>query len=153
LKVHLHNICRTALVVGFVASINCGGGGGGSYSPPPTPNAPGGGGTTAPTITIKAGGVVEPKELRIEIRQQVRFVNEDTRAHQPQSNPHLQHTDCPAINSVGVLQPGENRMSGSFDVERACGFHDHMNPDTAGLGGTIRVAGAEGPPGPVYIKP
>jgi hypothetical protein len=83
----------------------------------------------------------------------VRFVNQDTRAHQPQSNPHLVHTDCPAINAVGVLQPGESRMTGTFDVEKACGFHDHMNPDTQTLLGTIRVAGAEGPSGPVYIKP
>ena len=96
---------------------------------------------------------MDPKEVRIDVRQQVRFVNQDSRAHQPQSNPHLAHTDCPAINSVGVLQPGESRMTGTFDVEKACGFHDHMNPDSPNLGGTIRVAGAEGPPGPIYIRP
>ena len=149
---HLHSFCRTALIAGVVAFVSCGGGGGGSSNTPGTPTNPGGGTGTVPTITIKAGGTLEPRELRIDIRQQVRFVNEDTRAHEPQSNPHLVHTDCPAINSVGVLQPNQSRMTGTFDVERACGFHDHMNPDTAGLGGTIRVAGAEGPPGPVYIK-
>jgi plastocyanin len=104
-------------------------------------------------ITIRADGSVDPKELRVDVQGQVRFTNQDSRAHQPQSNPHLVHTDCPAINNVGVLQPGESRMTGTFDVAKACGFHDHMNPDTSGLGGTIRVAGAEGPPGPVYIKP
>jgi len=89
----------------------------------------------------------------VDVQGQVRFTNQDSRAHQPQSNPHLVHTDCPAINNVGVLQPGESRLTGAFDVAKACGFHDHMNPDTTGLGGTIRVAGYEGPPGPVYIEP
>jgi plastocyanin len=142
----------TGLLVVVLASVTCGGGGGGSYTNPPTSPPPSGGGGAAATITIRADGTVDPKEVRVDMGQQVRFVNQDSRSHQPQSNPHLQHTDCPAINQVGVLAPGENRMTGTFTVERACGFHDHMNPDTTGLGGTIRVAGAEGPPGPVYIK-
>lgn len=149
---HLYNIGRAALAAGVVVSMSCGGGGGGTTpSAPSTPSTPGG--TSVAVITIRSDGTVDPKETRIDIRQQVRFVNQDSRAHQPQSNPHLQHTDCPALNSVGVLNPGESRMTGTFDVERACGFHDHMNPDAPGLGGTIRVAGAEGPPGPIYIKP
>jgi hypothetical protein len=128
--VHVPNICRALLVVAAAAAGSCGGGGGGSNAP-----------------------TMNPKEVRIDVRQQVRFVNQDTRAHQPQSNPHLVHTDCPALNAVGVLQPGDSRMTGAFDVEKVCGFHDHMNPDSPNLGGTIRVAGAEGPAGPVYIKP
>ena len=149
----LKTICRAALAVGIGVAISCGGGGGG-YTPPTTPSTPSTGGNTGTVvITILSGGTLDQKEVRIDVRQQVRFVNQDTRAHQPQSNPHLVHTDCPAINSVGVLQPGESRMTATFDVEKACGFHDHMNPDTQSLLGTIRVAGAEGPPGPVYIKP
>jgi hypothetical protein len=104
-------------------------------------------------ITIRADGSVDPKELRVDVQGQVRFTNQDSRPHQPQSNPHLQHTDCPAINNVGVLQPGDSRLTGLFDSAKACGFHDHMNPDNTALGGTIRVAGAEGPAGPVYIEP
>jgi hypothetical protein len=150
-KVHSTSLGLATVVVGVVASMSCGGGG--TYTPPSTPTSPGGGSAGSVVITIRPDGTVDPKEVRIDVRQQVRFMNQDSRAHQPQSNPHLVHTDCPAINSVGVLQPGESRMTGTFDVEKACGFHDHMNPDTAGLGGTIRVAGAEGPPGPVYIKP
>ena len=149
----LKTVCRTALAFGIAVASSCGGGGGG-YSPPTTPSTPSTGGNTGTVvITILSGGTLDQKEVRVDVRQQVRFVNQDTRAHQPQSNPHLVHTDCPAINAVGVLQPGESRMSGTFDVEKACGFHDHMNPDAQGLLGTIRVAGAEGPPGPVYIKP
>jgi hypothetical protein len=151
--VQLNSFRRLSLIVVVILCANCGGGGGDGYTSPPTsPNPPAGGGGNVAVITIRADGTVDPKELRIGLRDQVRFVNQDTRAHQPQSNPHLMHTDCPAINQVGVVGPGESRTTGSFDVERACGFHDHMNPDTTGLGGTIRVAGAEGPPGPVYIK-
>jgi len=151
--VHLNSICRAALISGVVASISCGGGGGSGYNNNP-PAGPGGGtGTSTAVITIGADGSVTPAEVRIGLRDRVQFVNRDSRPHQPQSNPHLQHTECPAINDVGVLQPGESRTSGTFDIEKACGFHDHMNPDTTRLYGTIRVAGAEAPPGPVYIKP
>jgi hypothetical protein len=150
---YARNFCRALLAAAVVASGSCGGGGGG-YNTPTTPSSPSTGGNTSTTvITILAGGTLDQKEVRIDLRQQVRFVNQDTRAHQPQSNPHLVHTDCPAINSVGVLQPGESRMTGTFDVEKACGFHDHMNPDAQNLLGTIRVAGAEGPSGPVYLRP
>jgi hypothetical protein len=151
--VHVKSICPVVLIAAMSAAGSCGGGGGG-YNTPTTPSTPSTGGNTSTTvITILAGGTLDQKEVRIDVRQQVRFVNQDARAHQPQSNPHLMHTDCPAINSVGVLQPGESRTTATFDVEKACGFHDHMNPDSPNLGGTIRVAGAEGPPGPIYIKP
>lgn len=150
---HLNRICRTASLLGVLTSVACGGGGGDTNTnPPSTPTGPTGAGTPV-TITIRADGTVDPRELRISIQGTVRFVNQDTRPHQPQSNPHLAHTDCPAINRVGVLQPGESRTTDAFSVEKACGFHDHMNPDTSALGGVIRVAGAEGPAGPVYIKP
>jgi hypothetical protein len=151
--VQLLTLRRAAVFSAIVVSVTCGGGGGGTYTPPTTPGTPStGGGDNVPVITIRSGGTVEPGEVRVDVRGQVRFVNQDSRAHQPQSNPHLVHTDCPALNNVGVLQPGESRLTGSFDVEKVCGFHDHMNPDTPGLGGTVRVAGAEGPAGPVYIK-
>ena len=146
----MNSICRAALVAGALIGAGCGGGGG-SYTPPAGPPSTGGSGSIA-TVTIRADGTVDPKEVRINMQDQVRFVNQDTRAHQPQSNPHLVHTDCPAINRVGVLNPGDSRTTDPFTQEKVCGFHDHMNPDTAGLGGIIRVAGAEGPPGPVYIK-
>ncbi len=147
----LNSLRRVVPAFALLTFVGCGGGDGG-YNPPTTPTPQPGGTGNIVVITIRADGTVDPKEVRIALRDQVRFVNQDTRSHQPQSNPHLVHTDCPAINQVGVLAPGENRTTAGFDVERACGFHDHMNPDAPGLGGTIRVAGAEGPAGPVYIK-
>ncbi|HLQ23129.1 MAG TPA: hypothetical protein VK132_07975 [Gemmatimonadales bacterium] len=36
-------------------------------------------------------------------------------------------------------------MHGSFMVAKACGYHDHMNPDNAGLQGVLLVGGAQDP--------
>jgi hypothetical protein len=123
---------------------------GGGYN---NPSAPGGSsGTVAATITIRADGTITPAEVNIPLGSRVRFVNEHGGQHQPTSNPHLSHTDCPAMN-LPILNGGQSANTGTFDVPKACGFHDHMNPDTVELRGTIRVGGAGGPGGPVYIKP
>jgi plastocyanin len=137
---------QIALVATAVAS--CGGGGYGG------PTSPGGGSTGAvgATITIRANGTVEPAEVNISVGQRVRFVNEDGRRHQPTSNPHLSHTDCPALN-LPIMNNGQSMNTGVFDQIKACGFHDHENPDTESLRGTIRVGGAGGPAGPVYVRP
>src|SRR5262245_16344461 len=137
-----------ALALGMMLAA-CGGGGGGGTPPGPGPTPPP---ATPVTITIKADGTLDPKETSIQLGQQVRFVNNDSRMHEPQSNPHLVHTDCPALNRVGVLNPGQERMSDAFNAEKVCGFHDHQNPDNPNLAGLIRVANAEGPGGPIYVK-
>jgi plastocyanin len=101
-------------------------------------------------VTIRAGGVLDPQEIRIDVGQQVRFVNEDSQMHHPQSNPHLQHTDCPQAN-VAALNTGQSATTSAFTTMRACGYHDHNNPDNTRLHGTIRVGNADGPTGPVYV--
>lgn len=122
---------------------NCGG----SYSDPPT--TPGSPGEPAATITIRSDGTLSPSEVAINVGQAVRFINQDARPHQPTSNPHLQHTDCPAAN-LPELSPGQSQNTAVFNTARACGIHDHLNPDTTALHGVIRVGGAQGPGGPVY---
>lgn len=67
------------------------------------------------------------------------FVNNDTRNHDMQSDPHPEHTDCPALAQVGFLSPGQSKTSGNLNTARACGFHDHNLPDVASLNGVIRV--------------
>jgi hypothetical protein len=130
-----------------VAVANCGGG----YSNPNSPGGAGGGGVVGATITIRSDGTVAPTEVRIEVGQRVRFVNEHSGQHQPTSNPHLFHTDCPAMN-LPIMNSGQNANTGIFQEIKACGFHDHINPDTATLYGTIRVGPATNNPGPVYVK-
>jgi plastocyanin len=152
MKVHgIRLSVAAAFAFGLAAltATNCGGGSG---SPPPNPTTPTPPAATIVTVTIQPNGVVEPKEVRVAIGDSVRFINNDARTHEPQSNPHLLHTDCPALNKVGQVAPGQNRTTDPFTVEKVCGYHDHMNPDAAGLAGIIRVAGAEGDPGPIYVK-
>ena len=136
------------IALATIALASCGGG---SYGGSPT--SPGGGtGAVGATITIRANGTVEPSEVSIQVGQRVRFVNEDGRQHQPTSNPHLSHTDCPALN-LPIMNTGGSMNTGVFDQIKACGFHDHQNPDTESLRGTIRIGGATGPSGPVYVRP
>jgi plastocyanin len=144
-------ILAAAVVATGLGAWSCGGGGGSSppAAPSTTPTTPA---STVTTITIGANGELNPKEVRIQLNDTVRFVNNDSRAHEPQSNPHLVHTDCPALNKVGVIGPGQNRTTDPFTAEKVCGFHDHQNPDAPNLAGVIRVAGAEGPGGPIYVK-
>jgi plastocyanin len=132
-----------ALAVTFAA---CGGGG---YNQPTSPSP--GGGSVGATITITANGV-SPKEVDIVPGQTVRFVNNDNRVREMLSTPHLVHDDCPPTNSVGSLQPGANRNTGTFQTLRICGFHDHQNPDDNRFRGQINVGTREGP-APGYSSP
>lgn len=118
-----------ALTLGVAA---CGGGGGG------TPTAPSGPPTVTNTITITAQGT-NPRNIQITAGTRVTFVNQDTRAHNMTSDPHPEHTQCPELNQVGLLAPGQSRESGNLTTVRTCGFHDHDNPGVANLTGTITI--------------
>jgi hypothetical protein len=67
------------------------------------------------------------------------FVNSDSRTHNMTSDPHPTHEDCPELNQVGFLNPGQRRESGNLVVSRTCGFHDHDNPGTLTLQGAITI--------------
>ncbi len=89
------------------------------------------------TITIGATGVT-PSSVEVAVGGTVTFVNSTGDNHDMDSNPHPVHTDCPALN-VGLLRPGESRASQALTTARTCGFHDHNNPGTASLMGTITI--------------
>ncbi len=113
----------TMLMLPLVAS--CG-------SSPSAPSAP------DATITIGPAGVT-PNEVRIKAWGQVRFVNNDTEPHSIVSDPVDVHTQCPPLNQVGVLQPGESRNTGTLNLPGTCGFHDHLNKTNAALRGRIII--------------
>jgi hypothetical protein len=56
-----------------------------------------------------------------------------------ESDPHPVHTDCPPINAVGLLSPGQSRTTGAFPTARTCGFHDHLQPSNNNLNGKIVI--------------
>ena len=99
----------------------------------PTPPAPP---LPAITIHITPAGV-SPKTVEVPLGARVLFVNNDTRDHTMGTDPHPDHTDCPVINQVGLLKPGEQRETGNLVVTRTCGFHDHELPTLTELWGTI----------------
>jgi len=102
----------------------CGCGGGGSA--PSSPSTPG-----ETTITITSSGV-SPTQVTISQGARVLFVNNDSKSHNVASDPHPEHTDCPPINNVGLLQPGQSRETGNMTTVRTCGFHDHDDPPPGG---------------------
>ncbi len=106
---------------------------GGDAGSPSAPSNPG-----ARTVTITASGV-SPTSLAVPAGSRVTFVNNDTRRHDMTSDPHPEHTDCPEINTVGALLPGQSRETGNLVTVRTCGYHDHEQPTNATLRGRILV--------------
>jgi plastocyanin len=114
------------------------GGGDSSPTPAPTPTptpTPTPGGTT---ITI-SNNAVSPQTLTVARGTRVTFVNNDSRTHEMNSDPHPAHTDCPELNDVGFLTVGQSKQSGNLNTARTCGFHDHNQPSTTGLQGRIVI--------------
>jgi hypothetical protein len=69
----------------------------------------------------------------------VEFVNQDSQAHDIQSNPHPAHTECAELN-VGVIEAGQRVSIGLLQLtqdSRTCGYHDETRPDDARFHGSI----------------
>ena len=129
-----------AVVVALVlTAAACGDGSDPAPGPSPTPTPPNPtptpGGTT---FTFTSTGV-SPRTLTVPAGSRVTFVNNDTRVHDMASNPHPEHTDCPPVNQVGFLQPGQTGTTGNLTTVRTCGFHDHNRDTDTSLQGTIVI--------------
>lgn len=120
------------VAVTMAMAVGCGGGSSSSStSPSPDP---------VPSMTvIIANGAVSPQTITVPVGSQVTFVNNDTQDHEIASDPHPEHTDCPPINDVGYLTPGQSRQTGNLVVARSCGYHDHINFENKALQGTIII--------------
>ena len=97
---------------------------------------------TVPTVTITGSGV-SPAQITMDVGGRVRFVNNDSVNRQINSNPFPTHDDCPPINEVDLLTPGQSKMTGVLSLVGACGFHDHLTEGAAAFTGVILVGGAE----------
>jgi plastocyanin len=123
---------RCVILLALLAAA-CGSGGSGTTpSPSPAP-AP-----AAATITI-ANNAVSPASVTVTRGSRVTFVNNDNRVHDMESNPHPEHTDCPEINQVGLISPGQSRQTGVLNTARTCGYHDHDQDTVRSLQGTITI--------------
>jgi plastocyanin len=82
---------------------------------------------------------VSPRQIEVAVGGRVAFVNNDSRVHEMSSDPHPTHEECPPINEVSVLTPGQSRLTGTFPSARTCGYHDHGDNTNTSLQGTIVI--------------
>lgn len=130
--------CHALAIAALVLAGACGGG---SSTPtgPSDGGSGGGGAQSGATITIGANGAVTPAQVTVNTGQTVTFVNNSTRTRNIHSDPHPAHTDCTQVSTVNQIGPGQTKATGAFTSARTCGFHDHDDPDNAGLKGSIVV--------------
>lgn len=121
---------RAAVLLAAAGACGGSGSGGGNPTTPPPVNPF--------TFTISTSGV-SPKEFTVPPGTRVLFVNNDSRRRNMTSDPHPEHTDCPEINNVGLLNTGQNRETGNLNTVRTCGFHDHDDPNNASVRGRIII--------------
>jgi plastocyanin len=141
------NLRILAVAAMAAAAFACGGGGnggggggtggGGGPTGPSNPN-PGNPPAATTTITITSAGV-NPQRITVPVGSRVTFINNDNRQHEMNSDPHPTHGDCPALDQVGFIAPGQTKQTGNLTTARTCGFHDHNQPDVVSLQGQIVV--------------
>jgi hypothetical protein len=125
-----------ALACGIALAAACGSNSSSSGGTGPT------GGCTpssSPNTLVIQNNTICPQTLTVTRGTQVTVLNSDSRAHEMDSDPHPEHTDCPELNQIGHLEPNQTRQSGNLNIARKCGMHDHTSPDTAGLKATITI--------------
>jgi plastocyanin len=129
----------TSLAAALAAAFFAAGCGGSDSTGPSSGgnNGGGGGSTTTTTITLTSSGA-SPRDITVAVGSRVTFINNDSQPHDMDSNPHPEHTDCPALN-VGFIAAGAQGISQNLTTARTCGFHDHNNSDNTATQGTIVV--------------
>ena len=81
-------------------------------------------------VKITASGFY-PSTVTIKKGDYVQFVNTDTAAHWPASDPHPTHTDYPGFDALKGLANGETYRF-QFNKAGAWGYHDHLHPSIHG---------------------
>ena len=117
------------------AAIACGGDDNGNSTGPSGSCTP----STNPATLVIQNNAICPQTITIPRGGQLTIINQDSRTHDMDSDPHPAHTDCPELNQIGFLNPNQQRTSGNLNTVRSCGMHDHSNPDRASLKATIMI--------------
>ena len=95
--------------------------------------------STSPTTLVVMNNAICPQAITITLGTQLTIINQDSQTHDMTSDPHPEHTDCPALNQIGFLNPNQSRTSGNLNTARRCGMHDHSNPNNNALKATITI--------------
>jgi hypothetical protein len=93
---------------------------------------------TPPTVTLSASGF-SPLEVVVTVGARVTFVNADRIGREVQSG--LEHNvrDCPEIDVLGFIVPGQSRQTAVFEQAKRCRFHDHDSVGIPAFQGLIVV--------------
>jgi hypothetical protein len=120
--------------VALAVALSCGGGSSSSTGPSGTCTPS----TNAATLVIMNSAIC-PQSITITRGTQLTISNQDSSTHDMASDPHPEHTDCPELNQIGFLNPGQTKSSGNLNTARRCGMHDHSNPNSNALKATITI--------------
>jgi plastocyanin len=80
-----------------------------------------------------------PNEVSTPVGSRVTFVNSDSRPHDLLGGPDHTRPDCPEVDVVGFIVPGQTRETRIFEAARTCDFHDHNNLGNPAFQGRIIV--------------
>jgi hypothetical protein len=103
-------------------------------APSPAPAPP----NDTATVTITPFGMM-PYEANVVAGGRVTFVNRDLVVHDIQGGVDPDHRDCPEIDIVGFLPPGQSRATNPLPTARTCDYHDHTEHDHHGFSGKIVI--------------
>ena len=103
----------------------------------PSPSGGGNDGPIAATLTITSSGF-SPSTVTVAVCSRVTIVNNDSRSHNMNSDPHPTHGSCPGLDNMNV-PAGQSRTSQNLTTARACRMHDHDDPDNGLWKPTVTV--------------
>jgi len=128
----LRSVAVAAMVAGAIA---CGGSSSSGSTSPSGACTP----SSSPNTLVIQNNTICPSTLTVSRGTQITILNSDSRVHDMNSDPHPEHTECPELNQIGFLTPGQSRQSGNLNIARRCGLHDHSAPDIAALKASITI--------------
>lgn len=133
---------RSSTKVLLLAAAVIAGCGGGSTAPAAEAGANGesqdaGATASSVTVTFSATGI-SPSTVRVARGGTVTFTNTDGAPHEPASNSHPTHMECPEFN-VGSLAQNASATATAGNAAKTCGFHDHLNPSNTAFQGTVVI--------------
>jgi hypothetical protein len=113
-------------------------------SPPPGPAPPGLPITDGATIMVTSNGF-DVRDVRVFQGSRLLLTSNDNAPHEILSDPFHLHSDCPEINRLGFIVPGQSRQTDPLTVARACGFHDHAHEGDPAFHGVVYIEAPQNP--------
>jgi hypothetical protein len=91
-----------------------------------------------PAVSITAGGV-KPQVLHVDYPVTVTFKNADAVPHRLESAPETIWDNCPEMNAVGTLKPGQSQAVAFSEKDAVCAYQDAGQPTNTAFQGYIAI--------------